>query len=205
MTEKHSVMNRRLESHFEVRKANFISKIGDKVTSNEKTFILCKDLQRFCDHIKNLRGCGRVHLKIAIDGGGGSLKICLTVQSDDVLDRSESSETYSASRQKYAEGVSAKKFRESGVEKLFILGLVAGAQENYENVKMLWSMLKINELEYTIATDLKLANILAGLMSHASTFPCTWCTAPKDNLYDIGEYRTLGSCINNHANWINSG
>ncbi|KAJ8685538.1 hypothetical protein QAD02_021331 [Eretmocerus hayati] len=116
MTEKLSVMNRRLESHFEVQEANFISKIEDEVTSNEKPFILCKDLQRFCDHIKNLRGCGRVHLRIATDGGGGSLKICLTVESDDVLDRSESSQSYSASRQKYAEGVSAKKFGESAVK-----------------------------------------------------------------------------------------
>ena len=56
---------------------------------------------------------------------------------------------------------------------------------------MLWSLLGINEFKGTVATDLKLANMLTGIMSHASSFPCTWCTALKDKLNVCGVYRTL--------------
>lgn len=66
-------------------------------------------------------------------------------------------------------------------------------------------MLKINELDWTVATDLKLANILIGIMSHTSNYPCTWCTAMKGNLDQCGEYRTIGSCLVNYENWLNSG
>ncbi|KAJ8671941.1 hypothetical protein QAD02_003200 [Eretmocerus hayati] len=203
--QKLSSINRSLADHYEIRKANFVHKVGDKVTFMEKTFVLCKDLRKFSDHIEALRGCETAHLKISIDDGGGSLKIHLTMQSDVTVVHSENSEIASGSRQKYSEGIAAKRFKESRVKRLFILGLVAGAQENYENVRLLWSLLNINTMEYTIATDLKLANLLAGIMSHSSMFPCTWCTAAKDSLFDVGYYRTIGSCIANHEQWLNSG
>ncbi|KAJ8671901.1 hypothetical protein QAD02_003160 [Eretmocerus hayati] len=135
--QKLSSINRSLADHYEIRKANFVHKVGDKVTFMEKTFVLCKDLRKFSDHIKALRGCETAHLKIPIDGGGGSLKIYSTMQSDVTVVHSENSEIASGSRQKYSEGIAAKRFKESGVKRLFILGLVAGAQENYENVRLL--------------------------------------------------------------------
>lgn len=44
----------------------------------------------------------------------------------------------------------------------------------------IWNILNLNEViekfdtQISIATDLKLANILAGLMSHSSSHPCSW-------------------------------
>ncbi|KAJ8676984.1 hypothetical protein QAD02_012771 [Eretmocerus hayati] len=164
-------VNQRLQSHYEIQKTKFIHKVGDQIISNEKIFIICKDLAGLINHIKRVRNCQEAHLKIAIDGGGGFLKICLTVQSDKSVD---------------------------------ILGSSDERLENYENVKLLWSKLKINEFGYTIATDLKLANILTDIMSHSSASPCTWCTAAKDSLITMGEYRTIGSCIQNHENWMSN-
>ena len=45
-------------------------------------------------------------------------------------------------------------------------------QENYYNVKRLWMEAGIDKLsrKFTIATDLKLYNILLGLMSHSQFF-----------------------------------
>lgn len=80
------------------------------------------------------------------------------------------------------------------MKKLFILAVVAGTQENYENVHQLWSLLDINHFSGTIATDLKLANLLVGIMSHASSFPCTWCFAGRENLDTCGEKRTIENC-----------
>ena len=46
-------------------------------------------------------------------------------------------------------------------------------QENYDNVSQLWSDLRISNFDGTIATDLKLANIIAGIMSSSSLYACT--------------------------------
>lgn len=57
----------------------------------------------------------------------------------------------------------------------------------------MWSLLKRKDLKDTIATDLKLANVLTGRMSHGSTFPWTWCASSKDELNTCGKYTTVGN------------
>lgn len=50
-------------------------------------------------------------------------------------------------RRKYKDGVPTKRFRYSGVKKLFILALAPSTQENYTNVHQLWTTLDLNQLE----------------------------------------------------------
>ena len=85
------------------------------------------------------------------------------------------------------------KFKDSGVKKLFVIGLAQATQENYDNVVQLWFMVGINNFDATIATDLKLANILVGIMSHSGSLPCTWCYAQKSKLDSEGELRTTSN------------
>jgi len=75
----------------------------------------------------------------------------------------------------------------------------------YENVFQLWTALGIQRFVGTIAVDLKLANILCGIMAHSSMFPCTWCYARKDKLNEIAELRTIGNILANYTNWCNAG
>lgn len=42
-------------------------------------------------------------------------------------------------------------------------------------------------------------------MSHSSTYPCTWCDANKNNLNERGDFRTIGSILQNYDNWQKSG
>ena len=66
--------------------------------------------------------------------------------------------------------------------------------ENYVNLKKLWKLgLDRLQRSFTIATDLKLCNILLGLMSHSSMHPCCWCNVDKDNLDKTGNQRTFAS------------
>ena len=87
------------------------------------------------------------------------------------------------------------KFKDTGVKKCFIIGLVPEVAENYINVKTLWSSTGVHNLQrrFTIASDLKLCNILLGLMSHASLHPCCWCDIDKNHLSERGNDRTLGN------------
>ena len=51
------------------------------------------------------------------------------------------------------------------------------------------------ERPFTIAKDLKLCNILLGLMNHSSNHPCCWCNITKNNLAKKGQQRTFASLI----------
>lgn len=163
--------------------------------------ILCKDLNGFLEFVRKDRGVrgSETHLKFGVDGGGGSLKICLSIQStnnDYVTD---------SKRRKYTDNIVSKQFRDSGVKKLFILALTEAIQENYENVLSLWSALDINKFIGTIAVELKRANILCGIMSHSCLFPCTWYFARKDMLHESAELRTVGNILINYNNWLMAG
>lgn len=55
------------------------------------------------------------------------------------------------------------------------------------------------------SNDLKLGNIVLGLMSHASSFPCCWCEVEKNRLQMCGKLRTFGSIRKNYEGWCESG
>lgn len=140
-------------------------------------------------------------MKFGIDGGGDFLKVNLSIQSTDT-DSPTSNDT---KRQKYNDGVAAKRFLDSGVKKLFIIGISAKTQENYQNVSQLWSAININQFEGTVSVDLKLANIICGIMPHSCSFPSTWCFAKKNELHELGEYRTIGDILKYYNDWQSSG
>ena len=53
-----------------------------------------------------------------------------------------------------------KKFLESGVKRIFIIGLVPDVPELYVNVKRIWINCGINHLkDYAVAIDMKLCNV----------------------------------------------
>ena len=60
-------------------------------------------------------------MKFGIDGGGGFLKFCLSVQSVDKLNCGSDIPL----RQSYNEGVRAKKFKDAGVKKVIFTWVCA--------------------------------------------------------------------------------
>lgn len=62
-----------------------------------------------------------------------------------------------------------------------------------QNVLTFWSTIGITCKEWTIATALKLANLLTGLMHHSSAILLCWCTAKEGNLGIARTLRTAGS------------
>lgn len=94
-------------------------------------------------------------------------------------------------------------FKDSSVKKLFVIAIAQSVQENYDNIKSLWNALRLNQfltyiIDGTITTDLKVGNILVRLMNHASSFPCTWCRAPRIDLKNVGELRSIQQCQENY-------
>lgn len=176
-----------LDDYFESSTFEFITEIKDVTKKHVQEVVVCKDLSKFIDYVVKDRNLKDYYLKFGIDGGGKFLKICLSIQDTSGHKDSDKSKS---------------NFKDSGVKKLFILAIAQSTQENYHNVKLLWDKLNINkflseQMDGTVTTDLKLANILFGLMSHSASYPCTWCVARKGNLAALGELRTTLNCIQN--------
>ena len=133
---------------------------------------------------KRQRERDSVLIKISINGGGGFLKICASLfDIDDPIPKMSCA--------------LSKTFLESVVEKMFIIGLVPNVSEDYVNVKWLWMNFGVEHLRNcTVATDLKLCNILLGMMNPSSCHPCTWCEITKDALHKRGNQRTIPSLMN---------
>ncbi|KAJ8671695.1 hypothetical protein QAD02_002954 [Eretmocerus hayati] len=190
-----------VDEFFCSKKQNFFVTKGNSKGEVELTVVYRRDLEGLIEFVKEKRGVSNVLLKIGLDGGGGSLKICLSIPN---LSENDGAEESSPTKVKGAR--ISKRFSDAGVEKFFIIGLVESCQENYDNISMLWSMLKLNDIGRKYAIDLKVANLMAGLMAHGASFPCTWCHAPKDQLsLPCSEVRTNREISDHFLLWENAG
>ena len=63
-----------------------------------------------------------------------------------------------------------------------ILAIVANVPESYHNIKILINLTNINGIEYMLLQDLKLTNIIIGITSHSSKYPCPYGECYKDNI-----------------------
>uniref|UniRef100_A0A1I8HAM9 CCHC-type domain-containing protein n=1 Tax=Macrostomum lignano TaxID=282301 RepID=A0A1I8HAM9_9PLAT len=128
----------------------------------ERSVVFCRDVYAFLAHVSNSRGTAEMHqrVKLAIDGGGNSLKVCVSVTVDD---------------RGCTSSAQFNRFMDSGVKKILILALVEDVKECYQNVSVLMSTIDISSINFTLACDFKLANIISGIQSHSSSHPCLYC------------------------------
>ena len=67
-----------------------------------------------------------------------------------------------------------------GPKRGIILAIVANVPESYHNIKIIMNLTNINEIEFTLSQDLKLTNIIIGITSHSSKYPCPYGEWYKD-------------------------
>lgn len=191
-----------LDDLFTVEKLDFVTLARDEVVERcSKSAVICRDVDELVHRIVKHRNLNKddLHIRVGIDGGGGFLKIGLSVF--ELVDSPTS-----CTRRKLTSGLSCQ-FKHSGVKRSFVLALVPDVQENYPNVKLLWIKTGLNNMHetFTIACDLKLCNLLVGIMPHGSKHPCSWCTAEKHNLQYTGTPRTIASLSSNFWQYFESG
>ena len=197
---KMRVKNRRLSDYFESKKCVFryVSK-KEKIDYNfEEHVVVCKDINELMDLIIEERKLkdDEILVRIGMDGGGGFMKFVVSIFELNAAGGSK----------KRGEKI-FDRFKHSGVKKLIILGTAPEIQENYVNIKRLWLETGIDNLarKFTIATDLKLTNIILGLMSHSSRHPCAWCDVTQERLEHCGVSRTIGSLLELFFQFFDSG
>ena len=95
----------------------------------------------------------------------------------------------------------------TGVRKILLLAITPKVNESYHNVRVLLEKVKINELLYKFTGDLKLYNIVAGIMSASSLCPCVYCEAKREGgQWEVGaRMRTFGNIMENFQDWSRAG
>lgn len=203
--EKHFKQRMKNDTHkfdefFEVCDFSFVKEKQNVKSDAAGKAVICKNLQGFIDCVTKKRSAGEVHIKFGIYGGGGYLKFCMSLLLTNVstiLDAQEFKKKKNCN----------KKFSEGGVKKLFIICIAPDVQENYTNISLIWKKLNMDvhlENGGTIAADLKIVNMICGLMSSASTYPCPYCDTCTNNLFCSGDSRTVIQCDNNYKEWSSS-
>lgn len=189
-----------LDDLFEVCDFDFVKENQNKISSVPGKGVICKDLKRLIDFVTEKRDLREVHIKFGIDGGGGFLKFCMLVQLINNILNDEIKQEFKKKK------VYEKKLSDSGVKKLFIVFIAPGVQENYTNISIIWKQLKLNDClqNGTIASDLKVVNLICGLMSSACAHPCPYCDAASSNLKVCGNSRTVFNCKTNFEEWQKS-
>lgn len=126
-----------LDDFFSVTHHDMDSSIKDEKDDKvERAIFHCNNITPFIPVYLEKRGLweGEVHHKIGLDGGGTSVKLCLNT----ILNKGSFGEPDSKKMKfSYQQGVLQKGFRDGGVKKLFILGLVEKVTESAHNLQTL--------------------------------------------------------------------
>jgi hypothetical protein len=165
------------------------------VTTVQKVAIVCNDVNGLVDYLIEKREVGPKRLvRIGADGGGGFLKICLNLI--DMTPPKSPTASPEAKKQSV--------FKDSGVKKLIVLAIMQDTQERYENIKEILGVLHLKDIDFSVAADMKLINIVIGIQSYGSTYPCAWCES-TGTLTTDGQERTLGRIRQQVAAYRNAG
>lgn len=118
---------------------------------------------------------GNVVVKIMADGGQGFFKICMTILPEGYF-CDENYEVLEKKRKLYAEGGSVGvKPKLGSVNRLLMLCTVPDIKESYDNVKLLFDLVKINDISFKFVCDFKLLLIINGQQTATSSHPCPFC------------------------------
>ena len=151
----------------------------------EKTLVYCTNLDELIRRLVESRELDEetMTVKIGLDGGQGSLKVCLSV-----VTKEENMET---GRRRFSEGVANKENKLGSVHRLIVLACMADAPENYCTVKLMLDKLSMSDFSYTVSSDIKMLSILLGKSTGNLTHGCIFCSASKP-LTSEGQLYTLG-------------
>lgn len=110
-----------------------------------------------------------------------------------------------AKRRKYSDGlVGGARFRNNGVKKLMVLGVLPGAKEEPAVVENMFDKLALTPGSFQFCPDLKLANLTVGIGTHSSKHPSPFCDWEK-NTEKPCTLRTFEGIRENFKNWKKNG
>nr|XP_047123970.1 uncharacterized protein LOC105848184 isoform X2 [Hydra vulgaris] len=168
---KMSDLEESLSHFYQVEKVNFFDSTGGTsikelvFVQGTSSFILDLIIQRCLDP-------QTAFVCISMDGGGGIMKVFANVFDVN-------------------ENTTSNLYLNSGVQRCQILSIVEDVQESNFNLRIILKKLNLQDLKFSAAFDLKCANAVFGISSHAGKKACLWCEG--DSVEVCRKLRTLGS------------
>ncbi|XP_047139778.1 uncharacterized protein LOC124815287 [Hydra vulgaris] len=155
----------------------------------KRHLVYIEDITTFLDFVMKYRGhvLQNTFVKVGIDSGGGSLKVIVKL-FDPTKDRTEDSSSLGSY---------------SGANTSLVLAYCERVSENHSNMTMIVEKLKLHECKYSLASDMKLINILLGISAHGGKYACAWCEGSSE-LFS-GELRTFQSLNNYYELYSSAG
>ena len=150
--------------------------------SVDRYLVHVKDLSDFVLKVYSIRKLdfGSTKVKLGIDKGGGLLKVSISI-IDDLEDPKE------------------VLHKCTGVNKIFVVACVAEVEESHHNFKVILDAIGAYNVDFFFSCDLKAGNMLTGVGSNSSKYPCLSCEVVKDELATTkGVTRTIGLLNERH-------
>ena len=135
-------------------------------------------------------------VRVLIDGGVDSLKICVNIFDVDEL------KVNSNNIKNRSKRWGSDEYIGSGVQRIQFIAIAEDVPETYQNIKQILDIIQLDSLGFHIAWDLKLANMIMGLSGHGSIHVCLYYESEKS--INTGTLRTFGS-LNIHLSEFQAG
>ena len=91
-----------------------------------------------------------------------------------------------------------------GPKRCLVIAAVAQVPETYWNMQVLIELTGLNEIKFKLSQDLKLINIIIGITTFSSKYPCPYGHCYKDEktgLWNKGEDRTFRNLSEMQKKW----
>ena len=167
---------------FKVENTTFKDKDNDDIN---RQFVFTEDMELLLDFVISERDYeeDNVEVKVSMDSGQGRMLVVLHLGNGD----------------------ESKATKDTSTKRAMILAYVDDIPETHFNLSTILNKLKIHMLRYhhSIIGDLKLYNIILGLMECGSRHGCFICKGQKgpDGKWIAGEYRSIENILKDHTNW----
>ena len=167
---------------FKVENTTFKDKDNDDIN---RQFVFTEDMELLLDFVISERDYeeDNVEVKVSMDSGQGRMLVVLHLGNGD----------------------EAKATKDTSTKRAMILAYVDNIPETHFNLSKILNSLKVHMMKYhhTIVGDLKLYNIILGLMECGSRHGCYVCKGKKgpDGIWIAEEYRSIENILNDHTIW----
>ena len=97
------------------------------------------------------------------------------------------------------------KYKLMGPKRSIVLACVSDVPESSHNIRILFNLLGISEINFILSQDLKLHNITLGKQSHSSKHPCSYCNGFYNNKIQRwvkGDDLTLRNLSSDRKQWL---
>ena len=136
--------------------------------------------EAFLTHVvdaRNYADDSELKVEIGLDGGKGSLKMCMAVEAIKLGEGEFGPVPGPPPAKKKKTGTWHSRHKDRGVKKIFVTCCVREVAETYHNFSVL---LKLSGLSYFgFVMDFKANRICLGQQNCAATFPCPYCLGKK--------------------------